>query len=533
VIDRREDLTDYYAASLYGSALVLEQDSNNVDTKWSITRARDLSYCVSTDFADYAMVRDTMAAAAQEWMDATKIASGDAPTVQFRHVSNEDGRCTDRNMNVFFSVMPMPEGGDWDDFNALSFFPDKDTDLERPDRTLLIHSQAFAPFGARTFQGLLRHEIGHMLGFRHEHINSTSLGCVEDDPATWRALTTYDVPSVMHYRNPTGPDCANAGTTDYTLTTYDNAGVRCLYTTQARASANTAGDACRALTSLAPAETTATASFVIDRDGQFYRLRQTTSGGNRTSTFARFRPPSTQRAQGWTELWSATEPVASATNAIFAGGGAQVYRRTPTTLSRWNGASWSTINGGPGSAIVVGYSSGDLFRLNTNGTIDRVASGGVAVSQILNTAVAGRKLFPGTTDLFRLESNGDLYRWTTAGWAARIGTGIKAAAKTDSGAIFALLNDAAGTVMLRNSAGAWNTIGSGASKIWGSLEVPYMSSIDNTATAADESLIISRNTAGSTWRRYALNSKSIMKAVGGSRRIAINANNRPYAYATP
>lgn len=66
LIHRREDLTDYYAAALYGSALILEQDENGVDVKWSAAQARDLSYCVSTAFgADHALVRDTLAAAAQ------------------------------------------------------------------------------------------------------------------------------------------------------------------------------------------------------------------------------------------------------------------------------------------------------------------------------------------------------------------------------------------------------------------------------------------------------------------------------------
>jgi hypothetical protein len=118
------------------------------------------------------------------------------------------------------------------------------------------------------------------------------------------------------------------------------------------------------------------------------------------------------------------------------------------------------------------------------------------------------------------------------GWSAStIGTGLKAVAETEKGSTFGLLSDAAGTVMLRGSAGAWTTIGSNASAIWGGLEVPYMSMKDDPNTAADESKTIRRNATGSTWYKYALNTTSIMK--GASRRVAPNTNGKLYAYVTP
>jgi len=514
----RSELTDYYAAHLYGTALTLDHTSSNVDSKYSVAQATQLTYCVSNSFgADKNLVRETFAAAAQEWMDATKIASSDAPTVQLRYLPGEDGDCTSVNDNVFFNVSPSSS----DEFDAASFYPH----YARSKRQVSITPAAIEPYKKRTFLGVMRHEIGHILGFRHEHLNQAGVRCAEKD-VTWRPLTEHDTPSVMHYRNPNAAKCGNSGSVDYVLTTLDNAGARCVYTTQARAGLDRAGDACRALTSYSAAAT----SFVIDGDGHLYRLSQTSTSTQRTSTVARYAAPGTTSKQSWVALWSGSEPLPSATTAIFAGG-SELYRRTSSDLYRWTGDDWAKISGGSGSAVAVAYSSGDAFRLNASGTIDRIVAGSTTVSSILSTSASGRKLFPGTTELYRVESSGEAFVWAAGAWSGRIGTGMRAVAKTDSGLTFCLLNDTAGTVMLRKSGGTWSSIGSGARAIWGGLEVPYMSLKDNPATAADESAIIRRNPSGSTWHRYALSSSRIMK--GGNRRIAINTNGRPYAYATP
>jgi hypothetical protein len=101
---------------------------------------------------------------------------------------------------------------------AASFFPDD----VRADRQLLITSAAFTTTaGGRDFQGILRHETGHILGFRHEHIWIT---CTGEETSEARQVTSYDVNSVMHY-----PQCRPSGTGGYRQTSLDYVGATSLY----------------------------------------------------------------------------------------------------------------------------------------------------------------------------------------------------------------------------------------------------------------------------------------------------------------
>lgn len=531
-VHNREDLYDYYAATQLDNALILDKGDANVDSKYSASRALQLTYCISSAFgAKHDLVRNTVASAAQEWMDATKIASSDAPTVKLTYVPAEDGDCDAANPDVFFNVSPSTT----DEYVAAAFFPSD----ARAKRSLLITPAAFPDYEKRTFKGVMRHEIGHILGFRHEHINKLGGECDESvEFPNWRPLTPYDVPSVMHYREPSGTKCFNSGRTDYVLTTYDNAGVRCLYSTQARAAADTAGDACRALTALS---SVAPKSFHIDHDGRLFRLVQSTANGTVTSTLAQYVPATTTAAQVWSTLWTASESSATATTGVFVGGAKRLYRRTPTTIFRRSGTSWVSLPGGAGASVVVAKTSGDLYRLNANGTIDRFVAGSSVATPILTAPATGRKIFAGNSDLFRVDANGSLRQWTetaaalTGTWSGVMGTGIKAVAKTETGTIFALLTGKSGTVMTRGANGVWTSIttaaSGGASAIWGGLEVPYLSSLDVPGTAADESKIIKRNPSGTAWYKYALSSTSIMK--GGNRRVAVHTNGKAYGYATP
>lgn len=178
---------------------------------WSVPDALNLTYCIdSVSFGgNYTNVVNAMHTAAANWK-----ATG--ASVNFVHVSSLDSNCTSSTTSVVFNVR-LVSG---QPYLARSFFPGD----SRPNREVLVDSTSFGYIAPWTLAGILRHELGHTLGFRHEHIRVPQTGnCLEDDPY-WRALTDYDSASVMHY-----PQCGGTNTGDLNLTSLDVQGVKSLY----------------------------------------------------------------------------------------------------------------------------------------------------------------------------------------------------------------------------------------------------------------------------------------------------------------
>lgn len=177
------------------------------DDRWSDVQKRNLTYCVSTDFGDfYPGVVASMMVASQDWEEAADI--------NFIHKPTEDESCTRDNDQVVFDVQPTLSFR----YYCRAFFPS----TPREDRNLDINVLIFAT--NRSLIGSLRHELGHVLGFRHEHIRPAIDGetiCPED--TDWRPITSYDSGSVMHY-----PRCGGSSSS-YHLTESDKAGVAKIY----------------------------------------------------------------------------------------------------------------------------------------------------------------------------------------------------------------------------------------------------------------------------------------------------------------
>lgn len=157
----------------------------------------------------YSIVRSSMTDATQAWMDVCGV--------EFRHLAQLDSDALARDQQTVFDVRQIAAGGA---FIAAAFFPN-----DSPSRrTVNIDPLFFVPGLGFDQTGVLRHELGHVLGFRHEQIRSGAPpACPKEDLSHTIELTDYDPQSVMHYF------CGNVGDKELKLTSLDREGARLLY----------------------------------------------------------------------------------------------------------------------------------------------------------------------------------------------------------------------------------------------------------------------------------------------------------------
>lgn len=176
-------------------------------------QSRRLTYLVDTasfrSMSEANLTRAAMQVATRDWVNAcpecgisfTEVAPADVTAgrmrpsfvVRYRHLANG----------------PI----------ARAFFPTWADD----DHFLEVFPDFFSPNMGFDRAGVIRHEVGHILGYRHEHILGVP-GCYLED-ANWRQLGPYTPNSVMHYF------CGGGGSFDMTLRVNDVAQHRCLYLT--------------------------------------------------------------------------------------------------------------------------------------------------------------------------------------------------------------------------------------------------------------------------------------------------------------
>jgi serralysin len=191
---------------------------NGADDTYSHGTQKRLSYCVANSFnssptdTKKTAVVTALATAASNWENIIDV--------DFTYVGAQDPNCTFTNTNVWFNVIPSGGNDGW----AYAFAPH----YSRSGRELRLGTQAAAA-------PLMTHELGHILGFGHEHGRSEyvlptgkspppgTTTCVESGA---RNITSYDSASVMHY--PSNGYCPGTAL-NYAITSTDILGAQRMF----------------------------------------------------------------------------------------------------------------------------------------------------------------------------------------------------------------------------------------------------------------------------------------------------------------
>jgi hypothetical protein len=174
---------------------------------------KTLTYCVwhqtfQTD-AEYEATVDGMTEATSNWESICGI--------RFEHLRGKDKDANLTFGDVDFPVLRQLGGGST---IAMAFFPD---DPLR-ERIVWVFDGYFDPGSSFDPAGVLRHELGHVLGFRHEHIRPEAPDLFNPESTAHTVeITEYDPKSVMHYV------AGNVGDPRLKFTELDRSGARAVY----------------------------------------------------------------------------------------------------------------------------------------------------------------------------------------------------------------------------------------------------------------------------------------------------------------
>lgn len=156
-------------------------------------------------------------------METATLAWQETCGVEFAHLKEHDGHDDpssdpgEISPDVVFSVRFIDAQGQ---FIASAFFPT----YPPARRRVLVDPSFFSTTMGFNTAGVFRHELGHVLGFRHEHIRSGAPAtCPDEDTLDVIELGEYDPQSVMHYF------CGQVGNPALEITELDREGAQYVY----------------------------------------------------------------------------------------------------------------------------------------------------------------------------------------------------------------------------------------------------------------------------------------------------------------
>lgn len=183
-------------------------DESGIQRIWNKEDSQNLTYCLSPKFKELkSLMVSALKIATEDWMDAANV--------KFEYRPELDVNC-DRKSGPDTRFRISLNRSRRYPFAARAFFP-------YDERNTITFKKSYVEKSFQELLRLTRHELGHVLGLRHEHIrqeNPLSERCQEDQ--LFSAVTDYDRNSIMHYSQ-----CGGTGTVE--ISNLDRVGIAKLY----------------------------------------------------------------------------------------------------------------------------------------------------------------------------------------------------------------------------------------------------------------------------------------------------------------